>query len=106
MIWTLLIITAFKYLILVVMADDHGEGGTFAIYALLSRGLKQRLTNEKTFARRNTGLDILALVGVSMVLSDGIHTQAISILGAIAGLGIVAQPLPRPPLTKSPVQSP
>jgi len=90
MIWTLVLLTGFKYLTLVLMADDHGEGGTFAIYALLSRGLRARITDDKLFNRLNTGLAILALVGVSMVLSDGILTPAISVLGAIAGMEIIA----------------
>jgi KUP system potassium uptake protein len=90
MIWTLILVTAFKYLTLVVMADDHGEGGTFAIYALLSRGLRKKITDDRTYEKVNTGLAILALVGVSLVLADGVLTPAISVLGAVAGLQIAA----------------
>jgi len=90
MIWSLLLITTSKYLVFVLMADDHGEGGTFAIYALLARGLRKKVKNDATFAAVNTALATLALVGVSMVFSDGVLTPAISVLGAIAGLEIVS----------------
>lgn len=47
-IWTLTLIVTFKYVVIVLMADDEGEGGTFAIYTLLARfvrfGLPKRLS--------------------------------------------------------------
>jgi len=76
-IWTLLIVVLFKYVIFVLMADDHGEGGTFALYSMLSNALREALT-KALFKRVNTVLAFVAMAGVALVLSDGILTPAIS----------------------------
>lgn len=72
-IWTLTFQTTFKYVILVLRADNRGEGGTFALYALVRRHKKW--------------LVIPAMIGGAALLADGIITPPISITSAIEGLG-------------------
>jgi len=78
-IWTLIIVITIKYIILVLRADNNGEGGVFALFALLSR-LKIKGLALASF---------LLLLSVGFLLGDGIITPAISVISAIEGLGIV-----------------
>ncbi len=71
--WTLTIQTTFKYVFLTLRADNKGEGGIFALYALLRR------------TKRNW-LIIPAIIGGSALLADGIITPPISVASAIEGL--------------------
>ncbi len=71
-IWTLTLQTTIKYVILVLRADNKGEGGTFSLYALVHR--------------RRKWLVIPAMIGGAALLSDGIITPPISITSAIEGL--------------------
>ncbi|MBM3416465.1 MAG: KUP/HAK/KT family potassium transporter [Bacteroidetes bacterium] len=71
-IWTLTIQTTIKYVILVLRADNRGEGGTFALYALVRR--------------RKKWLVIPAMIGGASLLADGIITPPISITSAVEGL--------------------
>lgn len=71
-IWTLTIQTTIKYVILLLKADNRGEGGTFALYALVRR--------------RKKWLVIPAMIGGAALLADGIITPPISITSAIEGL--------------------
>ncbi|HRX94462.1 MAG TPA: KUP/HAK/KT family potassium transporter, partial [Chitinophagaceae bacterium] len=70
-IWTLTLQTTIKYVILVLRADNRGEGGTFALYALVRR--------------RKKWLVIPAMIGGASLLADGIITPPISITSAIEG---------------------
>ena len=70
--WTLTIQTTFKYVILILQADNRGEGGIFALYTLVRRKVKW--------------LYIPAIIGASMLLADGIITPPISISNAIEGI--------------------
>jgi KUP system potassium uptake protein len=72
-IWTLTLQTTIKYVILILRADNRGEGGTFALYALVRR--------------RKKWLVIPAMVGGAALLADGIITPPISITSAVEGLG-------------------
>jgi KUP system potassium uptake protein len=72
-IWTLTLQTTIKYVILILRADNRGEGGTFALYALVRR--------------RKKWLVIPAMIGGAALLADGIITPPISITSAIEGLG-------------------
>ena len=76
-IWTLTLQTTIKYVILILRADNRGEGGTFALYALVRRRAKW--------------LVIPAMIGGAALLADGIITPPISITSAVEGL----QKLPR-----------
>jgi len=71
-IWTLTLQTTIKYVILILRADNRGEGGTFALYALVRR--------------RKKWLVIPAMIGGAALLADGIITPPISITAAIEGL--------------------
>ena len=71
-IWTLTIQTTIKYVILVLRADNNGEGGIFSLFALVRR--------------RKKWLVIPAMIGGAALLADGIITPPISITSAIEGL--------------------
>ena len=71
-IWTLTLQTTLKYVILVLRADNRGEGGTFALYALVRR--------------RKKWLVLPAMIGGAALLADGIITPPISITSAVEGL--------------------
>ncbi|WP_276485067.1 KUP/HAK/KT family potassium transporter [Paraflavitalea pollutisoli] len=71
-IWTITLQTTVKYVILVLQADNRGEGGTFALYALVRRQRKW--------------LVIPAMIGGAALLADGIITPPISITSAVEGL--------------------
>ncbi len=71
-IWTLTLQTTIKYVTLILRADNRGEGGTFALYALVRR--------------RKKWLVIPAMIGGAALLADGIITPPISVTAAIEGL--------------------
>lgn len=71
-IWTLTLLTTIKYVVMVLRADNRGEGGIFALFALVRR--------------RKKWLVIPAMIGGAALLSDGIITPPISITSAIEGL--------------------
>ena len=71
-IWTITLQTTIKYVILILRADNRGEGGTFALYALVRR--------------RKKWLVVPAMLGGAALLADGIITPPISITSAVEGL--------------------
>jgi KUP system potassium uptake protein len=71
-IWTLTLQTTIKYVVLVLRADNKGEGGTFALFALVRR--------------RRKWLVLPAMIGGAALLADGMITPPISITSAIEGL--------------------
>ena len=71
-IWTITLQTTIKYVILVLKADNRGEGGTFALYALVRR--------------RKKWLVLPAMIGGAALLADGMITPPISITSAVEGL--------------------
>ncbi|MFN3487945.1 MAG: KUP/HAK/KT family potassium transporter [Emticicia sp.] len=73
--WTLTLQTTLKYVVLILRADNNGEGGIFALYALVRRHAKW--------------LVVPAIVGGSALLADGIITPPISVSSAIEGLKLV-----------------
>ncbi|KAI7877525.1 potassium transporter [Lichtheimia hyalospora FSU 10163] len=116
-IWTITLVVCVKYCGFVLSADDNGEGGTFALYSLLSRYAKISWNNPNAvsragFNRYPTGdiknvnrnvrtwiensiflrhlINLLAIVGVCMVIADGVLTPAQTVLGAVQGLRIQA----------------
>lgn len=70
--WTLTILTSIKYVSLILRADNRGEGGIFALYALVRKNARWLL--------------IPAVIGGSALLADGIITPPISVSSAIEGL--------------------
>jgi KUP system potassium uptake protein len=84
--WALMIIVTVKYVMLIMRADNRGEGGILALTALVSRGLGNR-------GRRRWWLVGFGIVGAAMFYGDGMITPAISVLGAVEGLEIIAPDL-------------
>jgi KUP system potassium uptake protein len=84
-VWALIIIVAIKYVVLILRADNDGEGGVFALLALLKR--------HKT--KTTIGLVVLLTFAAGLLFGDGVITPAISVLSAVEGLKVVA-----PSLTK------
>ena len=85
-IWTLTLQTTIKYVCVALRADNKGEGGIFALYALLRR-LKSKW------------IYILAIIGASTLLADGIITPAITVTTAVEGLESISPNLPVIPIT-------
>jgi KUP system potassium uptake protein len=82
-IWTITIIVAIKYAILVLRAQNDGEGGLFALYGLLHEHKK-----------RGTTLLLWALMlGAGLLFGDGMITPAISVISAVEGLQVAAPAL-------------
>ena len=81
--WTLTVIVSIKYVMLVLRADNHGEGGTAALLALASNAVK-----DKPALRRR--LLIVGMFGAALFYGDGVITPAISVLSAVEGLEIVS----------------
>ena len=80
--WTLTIIVTLKYVLLIMRADNLGEGGLMALLALASQSVK-----DKPQLRRV--LLMLGVFGVALFFGDGVITPAITTLGAVEGLEIV-----------------
>ncbi len=81
--WTLTVIVSIKYVLLVLRADNHGEGGTAALLALASNAVK-----DKPVLRRR--LLVVGMFGAALFYGDGVITPAISVLSAVEGLEIVS----------------
>src|SRR4029450_6752053 len=79
--WSLLLIISIKYLILILRADNRGEGGILALATLVGE-----------VVRRGKSLFLLGLFGAALLYADGMITPAISVLSAVEGLH-VATPL-------------
>ncbi|CAO2816966.1 unnamed protein product [Amaranthus hypochondriacus] len=113
--WTLTLLPLFKYVFIVLRADDNGEGGTFALYSLICRHAKVSLLPNRQASDEDvstykmehppetktdskvkmvlekhrclhTALLVLVLLGTCMVIGDGLLTPAISVFTAVSGL--------------------
>src|SRR6516225_2073252 len=78
-VWALIVVVAIKYVLLLLRADNNGEGGTLSLTALATRA----------FGRRTALVFLLGVVGASMFLGDAVITPAISVLSAVEGLTLV-----------------
>jgi KUP system potassium uptake protein len=78
--WALIVVVTLKYVLLLLRADNNGEGGTLSLTALATRAL----------GRRTMVVFGLGVVGASMFLGDSVITPAISVLSAVEGLKLVA----------------
>jgi len=85
-VWALVIVVTLKYITLIMRADNRGEGGILALTALVSRGIEDR-------ARMRWWLVGLGIFGAAMFYGDGMITPAITVLGAVEGLGVIAPAL-------------
>ncbi len=83
--WTLMIVVTIKYILLIMRADNKGEGGIFALLALLRQGKVKRIF----------GLSVTAVVlmGATLLYGDGVITPAISVLSAVEGFAILSSKL-------------
>ena len=86
--WSLIIVICIKYAILIMRADNQGEGGILALLALISpRRAKQ--------SRRRAIMVVIGLVGAALLYGDGTITPAISVLSAIEGIKVYAPQMDR-----------
>ncbi|KAF7593118.1 hypothetical protein BBP40_011997 [Aspergillus hancockii] len=116
-IWSLVMMVTVKYVLVILRADNDGEGGTFSTYSLLSRYMnithrdpreaslvqmkrygtdelqktsrhvRHRLESSKLAQRL---LKVMGVLAVTMVLADGLLTPAQSVLGAVQGIQVVS----------------
>lgn len=121
--WSLIMMVTIKYILIILRADNDGEGGTFSTYALLSRyiNITNRDPREASLVRlkrhNSTDLEggarvmrkgmesskfvrgllkVMGILAVTMVMSDGVLTPAQSVLGAVQGIEVVS-----PEITKA-----
>jgi KUP system potassium uptake protein len=85
--WAMTFVVTFKYLAMVMRADNRGEGGILALMALVGRS--------ETSRKGRRTLLVLGLFGAALLYGDGVITPAISVLGAVEGLSVAA-PVFRP----------
>jgi KUP system potassium uptake protein len=74
--WALIITVTLKYVLILLRADNNGEGGTLSLTALATRAL----------GRRTIFIFVVGVIGASMFLGDSVITPAISVLSAVEGL--------------------
>jgi KUP system potassium uptake protein len=89
--WSLMLVVTLKYVIVAMRADNKGEGGSFALLALISRNLGD--------TRWTAGLILLGVLATALFYGDAMITPAISVLSAVEGLTVVEgslQPLVLP----------
>ncbi|VAI60468.1 unnamed protein product [Triticum turgidum subsp. durum] len=112
--WTLTLISLLKYVLIVLRANDGGEGGTFALYSLICRHVRAGLlpgggtsddlmSDDKDAAARRGAVSrartvleryrvlqrlllLFALLGTCMLIGDGVLTPALSVFSAVSGL--------------------
>jgi KUP system potassium uptake protein len=78
--WALIITVTLKYVLILLRADNNGEGGTLSLTALATRAL----------GRRTAFVSIVGVIGASMFLGDSVITPAISVLSAMEGLKLAS----------------
>ena len=81
-VWALMLVVTLKYVVLILRADNHGEGGGLALTALAADTVRDR-------PRLRRALLLLGVFGATLFYGDSVITPAISVLGAMEGLTIV-----------------
>jgi KUP system potassium uptake protein len=82
--WTLTLQTTIKYILITLPADNNGEGGIFALFALM---------------RKKSGwAAILTMIGAAALLADGVITPSITVTSAVEGLSLVYDKIPVVPI--------
>ncbi len=76
--WTLTLIVSIKYVLVLLRADNHGEGGTLSLMALAQRGL----------SKPSRWIVLLGIIGAALFYGDATITPAISVLSAVEGLAV------------------
>src|SRR5690348_1254555 len=77
--WALIVVVTIKYVLILLRADNNGEGGTLSLTALAFRAI----------GKRTPFVLLLGVVGAAMFLGDSVITPAISVLSAVEGLKLV-----------------
>jgi KUP system potassium uptake protein len=81
--WSLLLVVTLKYVIVIMRADNEGEGGIMALTALAQRSLKAG-------SRLSYAVGILGIFGAALFFGDGMITPPITVLGAVEGLEVIS----------------
>jgi KUP system potassium uptake protein len=84
-IWTLTLQTTLKYIFITLKADNHGEGGILALYALIRK--------------KRRWIYIPAIVGAAALLADGVITPSITVVSSIEGLKMISPQVPIIPIS-------
>ena len=84
--WTMTIIVSLKYVLLILRADNNGEGGLIAMLALATTAVRAK-------PRLRRALMLVGMFGTAIFYGDGVITPAITVLGAMEGLGVIAPAL-------------
>ena len=84
--WALIVVVALKYVMIVMRADNYGEGGVFALTALVLRNIGKQ-------ARARWLATIAGTLGAALFFGDSLITPAISVLSAVEGLNVIAPEL-------------
>jgi KUP system potassium uptake protein len=79
-VWALIVTVTLKYVLILLRADNNGEGGTLSLTALATRAL----------GRRTAFVFIVGVIGAAMFLGDSVITPAISVLSAVEGLKLAS----------------
>jgi KUP system potassium uptake protein len=82
--WSLVLVVTLKYVLLILRADNHGEGGIMALVALIQRSMT---------GRRREVLILIGILGASLFYGDGMLTPAISVVSAVSGLQVASPTL-------------
>ena len=83
MFWSLLVVVTLKYVVLIMRADNDGEGGILSLFALVQRRLEEA-------PRWGRAVIALAVMGAALFYCDALITPAISVLGAVEGLELLS----------------
>ena len=81
--WTITVIISLKYVLLILRADNHGEGGLIAMLALATTAVRDKPQLRRT-------LMTVGLFGTAVFYGDGVIMPAISVLSAVEGLQVAA----------------
>src|SRR6202012_3891226 len=81
--WALMLVVTLKYIVLILRADNRGEGGGLALTALATKAVEA-----KPQLRR--WLLLMGVFGATLFYGDSVITPAISVMGAVEGLEVVA----------------
>jgi KUP system potassium uptake protein len=84
--WTITVVISLKYVLLILRADNHGEGGLIAMLALATSAVRDRPPLRRA-------LMTVGLFGTAVFYGDGVITPAISVLSAVEGLEVAAPKL-------------
>ena len=84
--WAIIIVVSIKYVLIIMRADNHGEGGVFALTALLLRKIKKD-------SKLRFVIIVLGTIGAALFFGDSLITPAISVLSAVEGLKVVSPAL-------------